>query len=229
MPFKHGGLGALLGGTVIIYVGELLEKFGAAMMGYYGAIPGFLIKIGALCLCLGYSSQVLRAVYMGSTEMPYWEISSLDFVDLIEKLLSILMSLIYGIIFTLIFYLISISISGYRINLLFFLTHLNSFGFLLFFSIFFPAIYFWHSLSPDDIIDTLNPVLVFSLIARSMPYYILLILSSCFTLWLFLYLRINLIIIGSFVEYFIKFYFLIFFSLSVAGIFRKTCLETNNR
>lgn len=220
-PFRQDGLGALLGGTAIIFIGELLEKFGSVTFGYYGAIPGFLIKIGAICLCFGYSSQVLRAVYLNTEEMPDWRITSLDFVNLLENLWSVFISLIYGFIFSLTCYFLLVGASKAENNLLFFLTHLNKFGFLIFTSIFFPAAYFWQSISPDDWPDLLNPVFVFKIIVKSMPMYILLIPISYFIFILFLYWKIKIVIIGSFVAWFIKFYLLLLFSLMAGEIFRK--------
>ncbi len=221
IPVRNGGFGALLGGTIALFIGEFLQKFGSITIGYYGGIPGFLIKISAFCLCFQYSSQVLRAFHSGAKTLPFWKTPSLNFLQLIESLFSIFISVIYAFVLTLIFYFICVWMSNKSFNFTFFFTHLVNYGFFVFLAIFFPAIFFLSSIAPDDLMVSLNPVLIGQVVIKSLPYYIILVVIAYLLAILFTYFRISLIFIGDFIPWFIKFYFLIFFALITGRIYAK--------
>ena len=225
-PFRDGGLGTLLGGAFIISIGEFLQGLGG-IIGPYGAIPGLLIKIGALCLCFNYSLQIVRSSYSGSKTLPFWETPSLHLGELIKNLIPIFVGLIYGLILTFLTYLIVVIISNNSFSSLFFFTHIPKYGFYVFFSILFPAIYFLFSVAPDEIQYFLNPIWIKRAIMTTFPYYLFLILAAYLLTLLFVHFKIPLFFIGGFIAWFVKFYFLILFAFIAGRIYSRITLSSN--
>lgn len=219
MPFQKGGLGSLLGGATILVIAELLQDFGGQILGPYGAVPGFLVKIGVIGLCLDYSMQILRNFYNDGTHLPYWEISSINFIDLLLPYVSVFMAVYYAIFTKLIYQFTESIIKNETFTLALFFNPLLDIKSMIFFAFFFPVIYFYLSLSPEDIGRLFNPVIILQIIIKTLPSYLILIIFIFFFLLISIKLNIRIFLLGPFFSYLLKFYILQVFAIWVGVLF----------
>lgn len=221
MPFQKGGIGSLLGGAGMVAVGALLQDFGAQVLGSYGAIPGFLITIGAIGLCLDYAMQIIRAFFNDEGQLPYWKISSVNFADLLLPFLPIFMTIYYTVFVKLVYQFIGSKIINEPFTLSLFFNNLADIKSMIFFATFFPVVYFYLSLSPEGIGALFNPLLILQIIIKMLPSYLLLILFAFCFLIVSIKLNIRLLLLGGFFSYFLKFYLLQVFAILIGMLFNK--------
>jgi len=220
LPFREGNLGILLGGTIMIFICELLEYLGSAILGSYGGIPGLLIKICAIALCIDYIYQLTESMYSGEDNFPYWEIRSINFSELLENFIPILVGFIYAIILSFLHYLFFIIFKKFDFSIFYFFTHIKNFGLFFYFSLFFPAIFFISAIEKNNL-GAYNPFIILKIIVNSMPYYIIFTIITFILLVFFINLNIPVKIIGSFIKWFIMLYLLLLYGMITGKIYRK--------
>jgi|GEM_PF-1788821 len=227
IPFREGGFGVFLGGSGFIVVGEILEKFGAQVVPPYGSLPGLLIKIGAICMCISYSIKVVRSAYLSEKSLPFWEASTISFSQFIMDIMPVLVSIAYGFLLSLIIFLISIY-SNNKNDFITFLTNPWNYGLFIFCSILYPAICFLYSIEPEDVAHIINPITIGKAIVNAFPLYIFLIIAALLVINILVYLKILFLsFLGSFIVWFIKFYFLVLLSLIIGKVYAKTSPPEN--